>query len=284
MKLLRKLRAIKKNWKGFRRVYEAEFTKWLLGPHAIAVLVKADNGLYAVAPDDLGVGRRLRSRGSYGAKELLRLERHMPENCRALIVGSHVGTLVVPLSRLSLATVAIEANPNTFALLKTNLALNGIANCETFNVAASDKEGTMEFLLSRVNSGGSKMAPKKDRYIYRFDKPERILVKSSPLDALIENKDFDLVVMDIEGSECLALAGMQGILAKTKTLAVEFIPHLIKDVAGATAKEFLSALEPHFARVLIPSKGLEASFPEAALELQRMFDANEGDDAIVFMK
>jgi len=284
MKLLKRLRGFKKNWKSLKRSIQSSLTKKLLGPNVFALVVRADSGVYAIDPEDLGVGRRLRARGSYGKEEFERLCRLVPKGGRAMIVGTHVGTLAIPLSKHCRETVAIEANPKTFELLKTNLTLNGIANCQAFNFAASDKEEQIEFLLSRVNSGGSKRVPKNWKFSYYADSPEKVKVDAKPLDSLVEDKAFDLVVMDIEGSEYLALKGMQGILAQTKALAVEFLPQMLRDVAGIGPKELLATLEPHFSKVSIPSRGAELAFKDAAPVFQEMFDSNEGDDGTIFMK
>ena len=72
---------------------------------------------------------------------------------RVLVVGAHVGTLAIPLAQLAANVIAIEANPRTFELLTLNVAINAVTNCRCINIAASDSNEPIQFLLSRTNSG-----------------------------------------------------------------------------------------------------------------------------------
>jgi FkbM family methyltransferase len=259
------------------------FTKRVLGPHVYALITKSDIGLFAVDPEDCEVGGELRMKGKYSSEEIERLKPHIASDSKVLVVGAHVGTLAIPISKLCEKVVAVEANPATYKLLTINITLNSASNCQAINIAASDKEETIEFLLSRVNSGGSKRVP-KIKWLYYFDNPETITVKAVSLDEYLEEKDFHIVVMDIEGSEYFALQGMQGILSRCKLLAVEFLPHHLKNVSGVTVEEFLSVIEPHFSRMTIPSKGLRVDAPKFAGYLTEMYYLEQGDEGIIFEK
>lgn len=262
----------------------ATFIKKINGLHVYALIAKTDSGLFAVDPEDHGVGRRLRKTGKYGLAEIERLKPHIASDSRILIVGAHIGTLALPISKLCKDVVAIEANPRTYELLKINIALNSTVNCRAINIAASDKTENIEFLLSRANSGGSKRVPKIREFMYYYDNPEKIWVKAATLDEYLEEKDFHIVVMDIEGSEYFALSGMQDILSKCKLLVVEFVPHHLKNVSGVTVEQFLSVIEPHFSRMSIPSKRLELNASEFARHLTEMYNLEQGDEGIIFEK
>lgn len=258
--------------------------KRINGPHVYALITKTDNGLFAVDPEDFGVGRRLRLRGNYGIDEIKRLKSHLTPCSRALIVGAHIGALAIPISKLCKHVVAIEANPNTYELLKVNIALNAAFNCHAINIAASDKEESIKFLLCRANSGGSKRTPINKKYMYYFDRPEEISVEAFNLDRYLDNKEFDVVVMDIEGSEYFALQGMQEILSKTRLLAVEFLPHHLRNVSGVTVAQFLSLIAPHFSKLTIPSKKTTVEASDFIACLSEMYDFEQGDEGIIFEK
>ena len=100
--------------------------KLILGKHVNALLVKSTNGLFAVDPEDYGVGWELRKNGRYGAAEIDRLKGYIDKNSRVLIVGAHIGTLAIPISKLCNEVVAIEANPITYNLLQINISLNAV--------------------------------------------------------------------------------------------------------------------------------------------------------------
>ncbi len=262
----------------------ATFTKKILGSHVFALIVKSDNGLFAVDPEDFGVGGKLRMWGKHGLDEIERLKPHITPDSRVLIIGAHIGTLAIPISKLCKKVVAIEANPTTYDLLTINIALNSASNCQAINIAASDKEENIKFLLSRVNSGGSKRTPKIKKFMYYYDNPETISIKAVGLDKYLKEKDFDIVVMDIEGSEYFALQGMQEILSRCKLLVVEFLPHHLKNVGGVTVEQFLSVIEPYFSMVTIPSKRLKLPASDFLSHLTEMYNLEQEDEGIIFEK
>jgi len=257
-----------------------------LGPRVSALIVESHGNSFAVDPEDyaVGVGRELRKAGTHGAGEIERLKPHLTSHSRALIVGAHVGTLAAPLSRLCKEVVAIEANPATYKLLTATLALNSITNVLPINVAASDKDEDIEFLLSRANSGASKRVPRIRKYMYYYDNPQKISVAAVCLDRYLEKRDFDVVVMDIEGSEYFALKGMPEILSRCKALEVEFRPHHLRYVSAVTVEQFLSVITPYFTKVTIPSRQISVSSGVALSHLTDMFNRDQMDENLIFEK
>lgn len=266
------------------RAWRAGVVKRMLGPAVRALVVRSEIGLFAVDPEDFGVGRKLRKNGRYGTDEVERLTPYISRDSRVLVVGAHIGTLAIPLSRICREVVAVEANPATIDLLAMNIALNGASNCRAIHLAASDTEEVLPFVLNRVNSGGSKRLPKLDKFMYHYDRPETILVKAASLDRYLPDRTFRVVVMDIEGSEYFALRGMQDILARCEVLMVEFLPHHLRNVSGVTVKQFLSVIEPHFSRMTIPSQQIIALAGEFEEPLTRMYQRDEGDSGLIFDK
>jgi FkbM family methyltransferase len=261
------------------------FTKKILGPYVHALVVKTESGLFAIDPEDRRVGKELRMNGKYGLDEVARLQPYLNLDSRVLVVGAHIGTLAIPIAKLCKEVIAIEANPRTFEFLEMNIAMNKADNCRAVNIAVSDRDETIDFLLSRANSGGSKRVPKIKRFMYYYDHPEKISIRAVSLDRYLERKGFDLIVMDIEGSEYFALKGMQDILSKSKVLAVEFLPHHLKNVSGVSVEEFLSVITPHFSRVIIPSKKLTLNnVSEFAGTLSEMYALEQGEEGLVFTK
>ena len=178
---------------------------------------------------------------------------------------------------------AVEANPDTFELLALNLGLNDCANVQALQLAAGDREGEIDFVLHRGNSGGSKRLPLVRRDVYFHDKPEVRRVRMGRLDDLLPGA-YDLILMDIEGSEYFALQGMARLLSQARVLVVEFLPRHFRDVAGVTAREFLQLVEPHFERLFVPTRNETVARPGFGPLLGAMFDADASDDGIVFSK
>ncbi|MGB1817996.1 MAG: FkbM family methyltransferase [Candidatus Poseidoniaceae archaeon] len=252
-----------------------------LGTNIRAIITQSSNGLFAVDPEDLEVGEKLR-KGGFGLDEIERIKSLISDDSRVLIVGSHIGSLVIPISRHCKEVVAIEANPKTYELLTLNLRLNDIENVVSHNIAASEKTEIITFFLNTVNSGGSKRAPKQSHFMYEYDSPERVEIQAHALDTHLSNHAFDLVLMDIEGSEFFALKGMPKILQECKSLIVEFLPHHLRNVAGVDAQTFLKQIPERFTKVTIPSQNVTLSREEAQAFLLKMFRDEKGDDGLIF--
>ena len=252
-----------------------------LGTNIRAIITQSSNGLFAVDPGDLEVGEKLR-KGGFGLDEIERIKSLISDDSRVLIVGSHIGSLVIPISRHCKEIVAIEANPKTYELLSLNLRMNNIENVVSHNIAASEKTEIITFFLNTVNSGGSKRAPKQSHFMYEYDSPERVEIQAHALDTHLSNHAFDLVLMDIEGSEFFALKGMPKILQECKSLIVEFLPHHLRNVAGVDAETFLKQIPERFTKVTIPSQNVTLSREEAQAFLLKMFRDQKGDDGLIF--
>lgn len=267
-----------------RKASQGASLKAALGSHVFAVVARTQNGLFAVDPEDCEVGGQLRTRGTYGSDELERLRPHITPNSKVLVVGAHVGALAIPISKTCKKVVAIEANPATFRLLTINIALNAAVNCHAINVAASNKQEEIGFLLSRANSGGSKRVPLIKSPLYYYDNPETITVAAASLDEFLDEKYFDVVVMDIEGSEYFALGGMQKILSSCRLLVVEFLPHHLKNVSGVSVDQFLSMIGPHFSRMTVPSRRCSMKAQDFRPFLSAMYDHDQCDYGLMFEK
>lgn len=254
------------------------------GSHAFALLVEGKHGKFAVDPEDDFVSKRLLQTGSYSDGELDLARRFVPENGNVLMVGTHIGALAIPLSKHCGHMVAVEANPNTFKLLQLNLLLNQCDNVLAFNLAAAEKSCSISFILSRDNSGGSKRLPRVNVESYTYDNPQVVEVPADALDVVVENKAFDLIFMDIEGSEYFALKGMPRLLESSRVLVIEFLPHHLKNVAGVSADDFISLILPNFEWMFIPMSGELVAHGDIRRRINEIYTANESHDALVYMK
>lgn len=254
------------------------------GDKAIGLVARTSDGLFVVDPEDGGVGASLLNAGSYGGEELAWAKAFLSAQADALIVGTHVGALLVPLARACRTLVGIEANPATFDLLRMNLSLNACANVTVHNLAAADKSGRLAFLSSRDNSGGSKIVPFSREEYFVYDDPAIIEVEARPLDEFLADRSFDFILMDIEGSEYFALRGMTRLLRAASTLVIEFMPHHLRQVANVTIDQFAGAITPFFDWMVVPATSRIFSADRIMAELQRMDAAGEGHDGLYFLK
>lgn len=261
----------------------ARIKKLALGKNVQALLVPTVQGQFLIDPEDMGVGGALKRLGGYGLEEIERVSSLTNCESNVLFVGSHIGSLVVPISKKVKRVTAIEANPNTFQLLSWNILLNRCDNVRPIHAAASDRREQIDFVISRTNSGGSKRMPLIKAHKYFYDHPTVIKVNAVRLDDCLSDK-FDLVLMDIEGSEYFALKGMERILSNAAHLVVEFLPHHLKNVSGVAVAQFLAPIEPYFDLLAVPSKNLTVDRSQFLSTLERMYDLDESDDGVVFSK
>lgn len=225
----------------------------LIGPHVTALVIEANGCKIVAPPDDIGVVRKLAYSGSYDADYLAFYKRQITPDSRVLIVGTHVGAILLPLANLCKEVVGVEANPRTFGYLQAGVAMNQLTNVVLHEKAASDRSETLSFLASRSNSGGAKIAPIHERAEFTYDHPETIQVQGVRLDDLIADRAFDLIIMDIEGAEFKALGGMPDILARSKTLVCELVPNHLEHVAGVTFAELAARIPPRYGRFSLTS-------------------------------
>jgi FkbM family methyltransferase len=202
---------------------------------------------------------------------------------RASWSSAHIGAVAIPLSMMCRELIAIEANPASCELLRLNVLLNERANMKIVHAAANDVNGTIDFVMNTHNSGGSKRMPKFRDEPYFYDNPTIATVPAKRLDDILDQA-FDLVFMDIEGSEYFAFVGMQRLLAHARTLIVEFLPHHLSRVAGITVDDFLTPLTSHFDHLTIPTTRRVVERQDFNSVLQEMYDRDQGDPAIVFHK
>lgn len=262
-----------------RRQRLAEF-----GPFAFGLVIEGKRGLFVVDPEDSAVTGALLKTGEYGEDELALASSLISADSRVLVVGTHIGSLAVPLSKLCESLDAIEANPATQRLAEANLRINDCTNVTLHKIAAGDARGEITFLINRENSGGSKRKPLIDRDFYLYDDPEQVTVDCYPLDEVCGTEPYELIIMDIEGSEFFALKGMRRILSGAKALSIEFLPHHIRDVAGVDIEVFIDQVEPYFEWLYVPDQ--RKMFDKSALraELRRMYEQGTGAAALYFLK
>ena len=204
----------------------------MLGNHTKAILTEGYNGRLLIAASDMVIGRSLAERGAYNREEIEFHLKRLDEHSRVLFVGAHVGSLLVPIARNVGSVVGIEANPDTFALLRNNIQLNDLTNVTLHQCAAGESDGEAELLAHSCNTGASKLSQgvlDGIDPIIGYDRPKKYAVRVKRLDDLLINARFDLIIMDVEGSEYSALKGMKNILGKASCLQVEFVPFLMKN-------------------------------------------------------
>jgi FkbM family methyltransferase len=151
-----------------------------------------------------------------------------------LNIGSHIGSVCLPISLHINKVTAIEAFPDTYNHLCENIKLNNLFNIHTLNIAVGNSEEDIYFMsndkicpvenINRIknNSGGMHVFSENDiihniRSANLTDK--KIKQKVTKLDNLsVDN--FDILLVDIEGYEYEFLLGAENKIKKNKPIII----------------------------------------------------------------
>ena len=146
-----------------------------------------------------------------------------------LNIGCHIGTLALPLSKYIQKVTAIEAYPPTFKHLNENIKLNNIKNIESINQAMGNKNQEIYFLDEsndriKNNTGGMHVITNEDIKNNRLSSEihsKKILNYMKRLDDS-NIKEFDLLIIDVEGKEYeMLLGGKEKILKYKPIILIE---------------------------------------------------------------
>ena len=271
--------------KGWSRI-----RKLVLGPHVVGIQYKTDNGLILAPIDDVAIGKHLGFNGGWNVEEVNKLSALISSEDVVYFLGAHIGTLVVPIARKCQQVIAYEANPDNFTFLNRNILINQLKSVRTFNLAVGDCKRDVSFYKNKINSGGSKIKPIKDNFIYNYDNPENIAVPMIDLDShiLSENMPYpDCIIMDIEGAEFYALKGMQVSIQHCKMLYMEYVPHHLSHVSSTSNKELMDLIIRNFTIVQFNTLKREINISTSTHELMDLLDDlyNTGkSDDLLFLK
>ena len=141
-------------------------------------------------------------------------KREVKEGDTVLDLGAHIGyytliaaKLVGPKGRV----FAFEPNPGNFAFLKKNIKINGYRNIAPVQKAISNKNGIGRLYLARKSVS--------HRMYKSYGNQPFLEVETIRLDDFIKGR-VDVVRLDIEGCEWLAIQGMNSILKRNSSIKI----------------------------------------------------------------
>lgn len=260
------------------------------GPYTKGVIYDSENGLLAMPYEDMMIGKHLGFKGSWNIPEIELLKKYIKDDDTLYIVGTHVGTLLVPLAGHCKEIIGYEANPDTFWFLQKNILLNDLKNIRVYNYAVGNKNRQISFLKSKINTGGSKIKPLINDIKYKFDNPQEVEIDMISLDEHVASNhlpDPSGILVDIEGAEFIALQGMPGSLKKSRFLYIEYVPHHLKNVSGIGNKDLIELIEPYFDSVISTKTKKEFEIKgssESLIKFLDELDASESSDDLIFLK
>lgn len=178
--------------------------------------------------------------------EELARETGRPEPLRGrtiLDVGGNIGTTSIYAVRQFGArrAIAFEPEPGNLALLRQNLAANGLdGEVELHEVALSDHDGDVVFELSEENSGDHRVrtgdaAP--GTAAMGEDRRSLISVPARRLDGLVADglvdlADVAIVWIDVQGHEAHVLEGATSVFDAGVPVSIEYWPYGLERAGG----------------------------------------------------
>jgi FkbM family methyltransferase len=138
-------------------------------------------------------------------------------------VGAHIGRYsIVAAKRIGNLgqIIAIEAHPETFELLKKNVALNGLRNVTAINTVVSSQKGKAKLYLDGHDSGFTVYST---IMINRTKTEEFLEVEANTLDNILNENNIQRVnwiKIDVEGAELEVLKGAVDTLSSNKDLTL----------------------------------------------------------------
>ena len=172
------------------------------------------------------------------------VKKYVHEGDVVIDVGAHVGYYTLLMAQLvgkNGKVYSFEPDPINFELLKKSVEINGFENVVLIQKAVSDTTEKIKLFLGDNDSAINRIYDAK-----LGDAKKSIDVESVTIDEYFKENDklFNFIKIDSEGSEAKIINGMEKFLTKNRKLIMmtEFFPFLIKK-SGDEPKQYLKSLE-----------------------------------------
>jgi hypothetical protein len=96
-----------------KRQFKIKLRKKVLGNHAKGVIYDTENGMILAPIDDYTIGRHLGFNGGWNISEITELLGYIQEDDTVYILGTHIGTLLIPIGKKCKTIIGFEAMPDT---------------------------------------------------------------------------------------------------------------------------------------------------------------------------
>lgn len=166
-------------------------------------------------------------------------------------LGANIGYFTLLAARLigeNGKVFAFEPEPKNYNYLVKNIELNNYKQVNALQMAVSNKKGKTKLFICNYDTGHHTINKYEGVKAYSGGRPTKeksIEIETTTLDEFFRGNEnsVNVIKMDVEGAEVLALAGMDKILKTNKKLKmiIEFFPLLIKSM-GSSPEEFIRKL------------------------------------------
>jgi FkbM family methyltransferase len=235
MTILPVMRAIRDSSASFKLIHSA-----LRGPYYTILDTLHRRGIRVVLSGNVQVRLAPRLNGirpeKYEPVLSAILDQHLRAGMMVLDVGAHVGLHTLRfMSRVGHAgrVIAVEPSPANARLLRQHLDWNDCHNVTVFEAAVGETEGEIEFAFrpDPVDPGGF-----ANSIAYDIG-GQTTKVRMTTIDAICTGIPPDLIKIDVEGAELLAVRGAQATLSRASpVLIVAFHPDAMGSLGTSPAE------------------------------------------------
>lgn len=141
-------------------------------------------------------------------------------------IGAYEGEEIQTYLNMGLTKVLfVEANPEVFARLQKKMAI--IPQVQVANYALCDRNGWVDLHIAASEQSSSILSPKNDHQQSLYTREiSQVTVEAKTLDSLLEELelaplDFNILNIDIQGAELLALQGAANALEFVEGINIE---------------------------------------------------------------
>jgi FkbM family methyltransferase len=217
--------------------------RWVLRSPFLVADIPGSNLRFKVRTRDVN-GRHLYKYGRYEPELTAWLRAHLELRDGDVVVdiGANMGWYSLLAERQARGIVdvlAFEPDPDNYALLTENLALNGARRVTPLQLAVSSAPGTVTLHRYRdTNLGRHSVLPINDG--------ESVEVPAVTLDGFWAERGLGervprFIKIDVEGYELVALRGARAVLARCPLLLAEYSPNYMR-AGGQSPAEFVDYL------------------------------------------
>jgi FkbM family methyltransferase len=170
-------------------------------------------------------------------------------------LGANIGYFTLLAAKLvgeNGKVFSFEPEPQNFNYLIRNIELNNYQNVFAYQKAIADKVGKTKLYICTYDSGHHTINQSEGIEAYRLGRAgetKEIEIDLVTLDSFLADKTdkVDIVKIDVEGAEALAIDGMREILKKNRDIKIflEYFPLLINKM-GSSPQQLIELLMIEF--------------------------------------
>ncbi len=195
-----------------------------------------------VRPDDWVIGMKIALRRSHDVHVAAAMRSFLRPGGTFIDIGANVGYMTLLGASLvgpSGKVLAFEALPTNVEMIRKSLRANRNSNVTLYPYAVAERHASV---VIAANEGNSHFAGRDD------PRRDLVTIEAVDLDTFIgdaaDGMTIDLIKMDIEGAEGLALQGMKRLLARSRPVIIaEFMPSALQRISGLSPEAFIGALQ-----------------------------------------